>query len=98
MTLTTDKKTISGTTTEIDRAGAVKKGDSFSYPATSVLTDPKMRSDALIRAPLLCPAGCLHGFNDHRGNIFIPYQFVEARQISCDDLLQRRQLRIRLRG
>lgn len=42
MTLTIDKKTISGTTTEIDRTGAVKKGDSFSYPAAAViLKDPK---------------------------------------------------------
>jgi hypothetical protein len=36
LTLTIDAKTISGTTTEIDRTGHVKKGDKFSYPATSV--------------------------------------------------------------
>lgn len=42
MTLTIDGKTISGTTTEIDRTGAVKKGDSFSYPAGAViLKNPK---------------------------------------------------------
>ncbi|MGA2714656.1 MAG: metallophosphoesterase [Bryobacteraceae bacterium] len=42
MTLTIDKKTIKGKTTEIDKAGNVKSGDSFSYPATSVvLKDPK---------------------------------------------------------
>ena len=42
MTLTIDKKTISGVTTEIDRTGKVTKGDSFSYPAASVvLKDPK---------------------------------------------------------
>jgi hypothetical protein len=42
MTLTIDKKTISGTTIEIDKSGNVKKGDSFSYPAAPVvLKDPK---------------------------------------------------------
>ena len=42
MTLTIDKKTISGKTIEIDKAGNVKNGDSFSYPAASViLKDPK---------------------------------------------------------
>lgn len=40
MTLTISAKTISGITTEIDRAGKVKQGDSFSYPtATVVLAD-----------------------------------------------------------
>jgi hypothetical protein len=42
MTLTIDKKAISGTTIEIDKSGNVKKGDSFSYPtAPVVLKDPK---------------------------------------------------------
>jgi hypothetical protein len=42
MTLTIDSKTISGTTTEIDRTGKVGKGDSFSYPVDAVfLTDGK---------------------------------------------------------
>lgn len=42
MTLTIDKKTISGGTIEIDKAGNVTDGDSFSYPAASVvLKDPK---------------------------------------------------------
>jgi acid phosphatase type 7 len=42
VTLTIDKKTISGTTTEVDRNGEVRNGDSFSYPAEPiVLTDPK---------------------------------------------------------
>jgi hypothetical protein len=42
MTLTIDKKTISAKTIEIDKAGNVKNGDSFSYPtAAVVLTDPK---------------------------------------------------------
>jgi Icc-related predicted phosphoesterase len=40
MTLTISAKTISGTTTEIDRAGNVTQGDSFSYPtATVILAD-----------------------------------------------------------
>jgi Icc-related predicted phosphoesterase len=37
MTLTIDKKTISGQTTEIDKTGAVTKGDSFSYPVAPVM-------------------------------------------------------------
>jgi hypothetical protein len=42
MTLTIDKKTISGKTTEVDKSGTVKNGDSFSYPATPVvLKNPK---------------------------------------------------------
>jgi acid phosphatase type 7 len=42
LTLTIDKKTISGQTTEIDRTGNVTPGDSFSYPATPVtLKNPK---------------------------------------------------------
>ncbi len=42
MTLTIDDKTISGATVEIDRTGAVKSGDSFSYPAAPVvLKNPK---------------------------------------------------------
>lgn len=42
LTLTIDSKTISGTTTEIDRTGKVKEGDSFSYPAAPViLANPK---------------------------------------------------------
>jgi hypothetical protein len=42
MTLTIDKKTISGKTTEVDKAGNAKNGDSFSYPATPVvLKNPK---------------------------------------------------------
>jgi len=42
MTLTIDKESITGTTIEIDRAGNVTDGDSFSYPAGPiVLEDPK---------------------------------------------------------
>ena len=42
MTVTIDHKTISGKTIEIDRAGDIKDGDSFSYPtAPVVLKDPK---------------------------------------------------------
>jgi acid phosphatase type 7 len=42
VTLTIDKNTISGTTIEVDRSGAVKSGDSFSYPAKPVwLQTPK---------------------------------------------------------
>jgi len=37
MTLTIDGKTISGGTTEIDKAGNVRPGDSFSYPAAPVI-------------------------------------------------------------
>ena len=37
LTLTIDGKTISGVTTEIDRCGNVKKGDSFKYPASPVI-------------------------------------------------------------
>jgi len=37
MTLTIDSKTIKGTTTEIDRAGRVSSGDSFSYPAAALI-------------------------------------------------------------
>ncbi len=39
VTLTIDKKTISGTTTEVDRNGAVKDGDSFSYSAEPIVLD-----------------------------------------------------------
>jgi hypothetical protein len=42
MTLTIDKKTISAVTTEVDRNGNVKEGDSFSYSAAPIiLDDPK---------------------------------------------------------
>ena len=42
LTLTIDKETISGVSTEIDRGGNPAQGDSFSYPATPVvLQDPK---------------------------------------------------------
>lgn len=42
LTLTIDKKTISGQTTEIDRSGVVTKGDTFSYPAAPItLKNPK---------------------------------------------------------
>lgn len=42
MTLTIDKKTISGTTVAVDRTGKVSQGDSFSYPAAPVrLQNPK---------------------------------------------------------
>jgi Calcineurin-like phosphoesterase len=42
MTLSIDKKTISGTTVEIDRNGNVTEGDTFSYPATPIrLDDPR---------------------------------------------------------
>jgi hypothetical protein len=42
LTLTIDKKTIAGTTTEVDRTGAVASGDSFSYPTRTVmLREPK---------------------------------------------------------
>jgi hypothetical protein len=37
MTLTIDKETISGVTSEVDRTGAVKDGDSFSYSAKPVM-------------------------------------------------------------
>jgi acid phosphatase type 7 len=37
LTLTIDGKTISGVTTEIDRGGNVKKGDSFNYPVSPVI-------------------------------------------------------------
>lgn len=41
LTLAIDGKTISGKTTEIDKTGAVKQGDSFSYPTGPVnLKDP----------------------------------------------------------
>jgi Calcineurin-like phosphoesterase len=36
MTLTINKKTISGTTTEVDRTGGAKDGDSFSYSAKAM--------------------------------------------------------------
>jgi hypothetical protein len=36
LTLTIDKKTISGVTTEVDRTGTPKQADSFSYPATPI--------------------------------------------------------------
>jgi hypothetical protein len=42
LTLTIDKKTISGVGLEVDRAGNVTKGDSFSYTAEPIeLADPK---------------------------------------------------------
>jgi len=42
MTLTIDRQHISGVTTEVDRAGTVFSGDTFSYPAAPVtLADPK---------------------------------------------------------
>jgi acid phosphatase type 7 len=42
LTLTIDKKTIAGVTTEIDRSGAVVRGEAFSYPARTIkLRDPK---------------------------------------------------------
>ena len=42
LTLTIDKKTIAGATTEVDRSGAVVAGDTFSYPARAVtLREPK---------------------------------------------------------
>lgn len=42
LTLTIDKKTIAGATTEVDRTGAVVRGDAFNYPAnTNTLRDPK---------------------------------------------------------
>ncbi len=42
VTLAIDKKTISGTTTEVDRTGRATAGDSFSYSAEPiVLADPK---------------------------------------------------------
>jgi hypothetical protein len=41
-TLTIDKKTISGTTIEIDRQGNITNGDKFSYPAGPImLKNPK---------------------------------------------------------
>lgn len=39
--LAIDAKTISGTTTEIDRTGKVSKGDSFSYPTAPVILAEK---------------------------------------------------------
>jgi hypothetical protein len=42
MTLTIDKNTISGVTTEVDRGGKVNEGDTFSYTAEPIiLSDPK---------------------------------------------------------
>jgi hypothetical protein len=42
LTLTIDKRTISGQSTEVDRNGTVTAGESFSYPAGPVtLKDPK---------------------------------------------------------
>lgn len=42
ITLTVDKKTISGSTIEVDRGGTVYEGDSFSYPAGPIrLQNPK---------------------------------------------------------
>lgn len=37
LTLTIDGKSISGTTTEIDKTGKVTEGDSFSYPAAPIM-------------------------------------------------------------
>ena len=39
VTLTIDKKTISGVTTEVDRHGGVTEGDSFSYSAEAIVLD-----------------------------------------------------------
>jgi acid phosphatase type 7 len=39
LTLTIDAKTISGVTTEINRAGTVSDGDSFQYAATPVILE-----------------------------------------------------------
>jgi hypothetical protein len=39
VTLTIDKKTISGVTTEVDRNGEVREGDSFSYSAKPILLE-----------------------------------------------------------
>ena len=42
VTLTIDAGTITGTTVEIDKTGAVTQGDAFAYPATPILlADPK---------------------------------------------------------
>ena len=41
ITLTISAKTISGTTTEVDRAGNVTQGDSFSYPSATVILADK---------------------------------------------------------
>ena len=42
MTLTIDKKTISGVTTKVDRTGKVSDGDSFSYSAAPIhMQNPK---------------------------------------------------------
>jgi len=42
LTLTIDKHTISGQSTEVDRTGKVTPGDTFSYPAAAIfLKDPK---------------------------------------------------------
>ncbi|MBV9286321.1 MAG: metallophosphoesterase, partial [Hyphomicrobiales bacterium] len=42
LTLTIDRKTIAGATTEVDRSGAVVAGDTFSYPTRTVtLREPK---------------------------------------------------------
>jgi hypothetical protein len=42
MTLTIDKKTISGVTTEVDRTGKIYTGDTFSYSAAPIrLANPK---------------------------------------------------------
>lgn len=42
MTLTIDKKTISGVTIEVDRDGKMYDGDKFSYPAAAIeLANPK---------------------------------------------------------
>jgi acid phosphatase type 7 len=42
LTITIDNKTISAVSTEIDRNGNVKQGDSFSYPTAAViLQNPK---------------------------------------------------------
>jgi Icc-related predicted phosphoesterase len=41
MTLTIDGKTISGETTEVDKAGNVKAGDAFSYTAAAIVLEDK---------------------------------------------------------
>jgi hypothetical protein len=42
MTLTIDNNTISGVTTEVDRQGNVKNGDTFSYSTKPIiLKSPK---------------------------------------------------------
>ena len=50
MTLTINKKAISGVTTEVDRNGDVKEGDSFSYSAKPILLkEPEVGADAVTK-------------------------------------------------